>query len=163
MRAADDPPRNEAEAEFQRCVERRLARHDAALVEVLAVVVAHDYPPEVAGVSFEVFSDGFLDHFPVHMYLMAEDDDWLDEGSFPPPVAPGLLELDGVYGPELPQTLHASSPESDDWALATETMIRWFAERWRAAGGAQFDRRAWIQHHDDGTRFDLVAGKWHAN
>lgn len=159
MRAADDPPRNEAEAEFQRRVERL----DAALVEALTVVVTHEYPPEVAGVSFEVFSDGFPNRFPVHMYLMDTDDNWLDEDSFATPVTPGLLELDELYGPELSQALHASSPDSNDWALATQTLIRWFAERWHNAGGAQFDRRAWIQHHDDWARFDLVAGKWHVS
>jgi hypothetical protein len=161
MNRSVSPP----EAAFQAEVEHRLDRHAADLVAVLRRVISHSYPSEVAGISFEVFSDGFEETFPVHMYLMDADDWFLDPDGhglpYSPPVSPGLLDIDGVYGSELPKALHDASPDSDDWDLATGVLVRWFGRRWLEADGASFDRRAWIQHHDSIFRFDLSKQAWH--
>jgi len=161
-----DEPVSPPEAEFQRGVLQALDMHTAGMVAVLRRVIGHAYPDQVAGVSFEVFSDGFQEGFPVHMYLMDKEDDWLLEpegsratGSMP--VYPGLLKIDRVYGPELPGVLHSKLPEADDWDLATDSLIRWFGKCWVDAGGSAFSRRAWIQHHDSIFRFDLAKQAWY--
>lgn len=160
-----DKPVSPPEAEFQLQVHQALDRHTSSMVAVLRQVIGHDYPEQVSAVSFEVFSDGFQEGFPVHMYLM-DKEDWFLEQDSPGasrwmPVDPGLLQIDRVYGPELPASLHTAVPGADDWELATDSLIRWFGKCWIAAGGLAFGRRAWIQHHDSIFRFDLAKQDWY--
>ncbi|MEZ6038688.1 MAG: hypothetical protein R3F29_14495 [Planctomycetota bacterium] len=153
------------EAEFQLQVLQALDRQTSCMVTVLRQVIGHDYPDQVAAVAFEVFSDGFQEGFPVRMYLMDKDDLYVEQdrsgGRRWMPVNPGLLQIDRVYGPELPESLHAVLPDADDWGLATDSLIRWFGKCWIAAGGLAFRRRAWIQHHDSIFRFDLAKQDWY--
>jgi len=142
-----------------------LEPHSAALVAILRKLVAHDYPPEVASIDFEVFPDGFTSGFPVRAFFVdAENSEVFlyesGQAQYPCPVDPGLLEMDHVYEAALEQALAACSPDSDYFTLAGMALIPWFIRCWAEAGGPHFARRATIGLHDDPRSYDLVEQSW---
>ena len=153
------------EQEFQLQVREALEPHSAELTAVLRQLVAHTYPPEVASIDFEVFPDEFTSCFPVRAFFLdsAYTEVFLYEAGkakYPSPVDPGLLSLEQVYSPALEESMAAACPGIDYLTLAGLTLISWFGERWKEAGGLQFSRQARIALHDDRESYDLVRQSW---
>lgn len=161
----DEPAVNETE--FQQRVVAALELHSPELVAVLRQLVAHDYPPDVASVDFEVFPDGFTSGFPVRAFFMDDSNSEFfviedGEARCPSSVDPGLLDISRVYEDSLEAELEGAVPDADSFTLAAEAVIPWFARCWAAAGGREFTRRAGISLHDDVRRYDLVQDRWHS-
>lgn len=152
-----------AEQAFQSQVRACLAPHRDHLSEVLGRLIQHRYPPEVAAIDFEVFSDGFTTGFPVRAFFLDRYNNEFfqfigGKAVYPCPVDPGLLELDYVYPEELEDELTSASPEGDPWHLATEEFLVWFRSCWLSAGGNGFCLRATIAHHDSTEELNLLTG-----
>lgn len=153
------------EHEFQQQVRAALEPHSSALVAALRMLVAHDFPPEVASIAFEVFPEGFTSGFPVRAFFVdAENTEFFlyeaGRAQYPSPVDPGLLEIDHVYEAALEKALAATSPNSDYLTLAGRALIPWFSRCWVEAGGLLFAGRAHICLHDDREVYDLVQQTW---
>jgi hypothetical protein len=151
------------EQTFQRQVRAYLAPHGTHLSKVLERLIQHRYPPEVAVIDFEVFSDGFTTGFPVRAFFLdhhnTEFFQFIDgKAAYPCPVDPGLLEIDSVYPEKLENELTSASPESDPWHLATEEFLTWFHSCWLSAGGNGFGLHATIAHHDSTKELNLLTG-----
>lgn len=154
-----------AETAFREHVRGRLAGLESALVPVLAQLVVHEYPSEVVAVDFEIFSDGFTSRFPVRAFFMDEMNCehfvYVDgEASYPSPVDPGLLEIDGVYSESVEEKLFGDNPDVDPWSLATTELSQWFLACWINAGGKHFKLAATIAHHDSSKELNLKTGEW---
>lgn len=152
------------ESKFRSEVRTHLENLTNDLVPVLSQLVSHDYPKEVAAISFEVFYDGFTSGFPVRAFFVDEDNSEFflfngDQAEYPSPVDPGLLEISGVY-PDTLDDKYADDEELDTYTLASLELIDWFSGCWNAAGGKTFPRVALISIHDDTQVFDLKSEVW---
>jgi hypothetical protein len=151
--------------EFRSTLREALRALEDALVAVLRQLVEHDYPPEVAAVDFEVFSDTWSEGFPARAFFMDESNCehfiYVDgKAEYPSPVDPALLDVPHVVTPEYADSVFDRDPNLDTFTLGTEEFIPWFAGCWRKAGGTAFKRRATIAEHDHDREFNLVTGQW---
>jgi hypothetical protein len=154
-----------AELAFREAVRGALAPLDRQLESALRSLIEYRYPPEVFALAFEVFSDGFTKGFPVRVFFMDRfntEHFVLSEGKaeYPSPIDPGLMEIPQVYSEALEEAIEAECPDLDIWQVATEELIRWFAARWRDAGGAAFPLVATIASHDSSREFNLKSSAW---
>jgi hypothetical protein len=145
---------NAREAAWRELVSGKLAVLTPQLTAVLQKLVQHSYPPQVASIDFEIFSDGFSEGFPVRAFFMdAENNEFFlysgGKARYPSPVDPDLLEIDQVYAFEEEEGFEEESDELDLWAIASDELIDWFGSCWLAAGGNQLSISASIQVHDD--------------
>ncbi len=153
------------ELEFKEMVKSHLEKLSDDLEIVLKKLINHGYPEEVDSISFEVFSDGFTDGFPVQAYFMDSDNSehfiYVNgEAEYPSPVGPGLLEIDNVYPYELEEKFTEKDDELNFWEIASENFVEWFSECWSAAGGGKFGLKANIGSHDGDKEFDLINRQW---
>jgi hypothetical protein len=151
--------------QFQEEVREYLDRLTDRIVPVLKQLVEYSYVPAVKSLDFEVFCDSFAYAFPVRAFFMDEDNSeyfiYVDgKAQYPCPVDPGLLEIEGVYPAELEEMYFQQDEDLDIFTIAGETLIDWFAECWKEAGGLSFPLQAHIALHDDVRAFDLVNQKW---
>ena len=152
---------------FRVRVREHLNTLEPGLVAVLASLIWHKYPKEVAVLDFEVFSDGFTSGFPARAFFMDKSNSEFflrvnGKAQYPSPVDPGLLSVPEVYPQALEDVLVAESPESDPWHLATSEFIDWFRQCWVKAGGKDFRLMATIAHHDSSQELNLKTGQWQA-
>lgn len=150
---------------FRAEVKRHLTDIDSRLVGALGALIAHQYPPEVFSLSFEVFSDSFTSQFPARAFFMDRDNCehfvYVNgKAEYPSPIDPEILELDGIYPEELEEQFEEANPDHDAWSLATSEFIAWFYECWRKAGGERFPLSATIGEHDSDKEFNLKTGVW---
>jgi len=148
---------------FQQQVRTCLEALSARLVPVLAELIHHNYPREVVALDFEIFSDGFTSQFPVRAFFLdANHTEYFlfvdGQATYPSPVDPGLLDVEGIYPQELEDELVAASPESDPWDLATVEFLSWFQSCWNQAGGNEFPLAATLAHHDSTKKINLLTG-----
>lgn len=150
---------------FKVAVTDKLRLLGPELVPVLQKLIAHQYPPEVVSLDFEIFPDGFSEGFPVRAFFMDDensehflevDGKWV----YPSPVDPGLIQITFVYDEAFEATFLELDADLDTYTLAGEALVPWFADCWTEAGGAAFDRGATIMLHDDLRSFDLVHRSW---
>lgn len=151
--------------EFKSGVRACLEALDKDIEPVLAQLVTHRYPLEVAAIDFEVFVDGFTQGFPVRAFFMDLDNSEFfifsdGKAEYPSPVDPKLLNIPCVYPQEFEDTFTEDDEEFDPWAHATEVLIDWFSKRWVAAGGFGFLLRATIAAHDSVREFNLNTLTW---
>ena len=150
---------------FKAAVTDRLRPLESSLIPVLRQLVEHRYPPEVASVAFEVFTDAFTQQFPVRAFFLdasnSEHFVYIDgKATYPSPVDPGLLDLHQVFDEGFQDGFLGELDDLDVFTLAGEALIPWFATCWGQAGGAKFPIGATIALHDDPREFDLVRGRW---
>jgi hypothetical protein len=151
--------------EFARFVTEKLRPHAAPLLNQLRQLIGHHYPPQVAALEFEVFADGFTSGFPIRTYFVDSDrtEFFLDTDSgpaYPSPIDPGLLKIPHVYLEAEEARFLEREPGLDTYTVAAETLIPWFADLWRRAGGSAFPIHADIGIHDDTVRLDLRSNEW---
>jgi hypothetical protein len=150
---------------FRNAVRKSLAKLDTRISESLRSLIQHSYPPEVAALAFEVFSDGFTDSFPVRAFFLdrfnTEYFVMMDGvANYPSPIDPGLIDIDGVYSEKIEEKLQRASPNADSWEIATDELIKWFSGHWLNCGGDKFSLRASISAHDSRMKFNLKTSKW---
>lgn len=154
------------ETEFRQVVRAHLDMLDDQIVPVLGQLIAHDYPPEVIAISFEVFCDGFRSGFPIRAFFMDQTNTEFfvminGQAEYPSPVDPGLLEIDRVFAAGLQDEFWERSGETlDTYTVAGQEAIKWFHEKWTQAGGREFSLFATIALHDDPEEFNLKTGAW---
>ena len=152
------------EQQFQQKVRESLDCLTPQLVPVLTALVQHKYPPEVAAIDFEIFSDAFCSQFPVRAFFLDSNNTefflFVDgQATYPSPIDPGLLEIDCVYPQLLEDDLSEASPECDPWHLATLELLRGFQSCWDKSGGRGFHLAATIAHHDSSEELNLLTGE----
>lgn len=150
---------------FQAGVVRHLEPLSNQLVPVLRRLLAHPFVPQVHHLDFEVFCDGFSSGFPVRAFFMDADNCehfvYADgKTQYPCDVDPGLLKIQRVYPPEFEEEFGTEAPDLDYFTLAGQALVPWFGQCWDDAGGARFDRGAFIGLHDDLRRYDLLRQEW---
>jgi hypothetical protein len=153
---------------FRSEVQQYLSVLDLSLVDVLRALIEYDYPAEVFALSFEVFSDSFTSQFPARVFFVDRNNTEFflyteGEAQYPSPIAPELLEIDGIYPDEIEEALEALDPHADAWQIATQEFITWFAKCWGVAGGASFPLVATIVSHDSEQEFNLVQERWQSS
>ena len=151
--------------EFKSGVRSCLEILDKDIEPVLAQLVSHPYPSEVACIDFEIFMDGFTDGFPVRAFFMDLDNSEFfiykdGKANYPSPVDPELLDVPCVYPQEFEDTFTGDDEEFDPWHHATEVLIDWFSKKWVAAGGLDFGLSATIAAHDSVHEFNLKTLTW---
>lgn len=151
--------------QFQAGVRVYLEPHSTALTQVLSRLIEYPFVPEIQHLDFEVFGDGFTQEFPVRAFFMDKNNcEYFvyeaGEAKYPCDINPNLLKLRQVYPVEFEEEFETQDEKFDSFTLASETLIKWFAQCWNAAGGRNFSRRAFIGMHDHPQRFDLVHGVW---
>ena len=157
---ASDP-----QSTFRERVREHLATLEQQFLPVLASLVSHKYPKDVAVLDFEVFSDSFTSGFPARAFFMDNSNSEFflyvnGEAQYPCPVDPELLNVDQIYPESLESDLTTESPESDPWGLATAEFIAWFHSCWSKSGGKAFSLAATIAPHDSSEEFNLKTGQW---
>ena len=150
------------EQEFRARVRQHLELLTTSLTVALRALIGHRYPEEVVEISFEIFRDGFVAGFPVRAFFMDRDNCEFflkvdGKAAYPSPIDPGLLDIERVYSRAFLKEFEAVE---DDMTISGDELLPWFAECWKAAGGASFGRRATISCHDDIREFNLMTGQW---
>ncbi|MEH6494089.1 hypothetical protein [Halopseudomonas sp.] len=151
--------------EFKNGVESCLEALDSSIAPVLAQLVSHRYPPEVAGIEFEIFVDEFTQGFPVRAFFLDLNNTEFflysaGRAEYPSPVDPELLNIPCVYPQEFEDTFTDDDEDFDPWSHATKALIGWFSKKWHDAGGADFGLRATIAAHDSAQEFNLKTLTW---
>jgi hypothetical protein len=145
-------------SEWADFVRSRLNACTVDLVSVLRRLIGQTYPPQVVSIDFELFPDGFTGGAPVRAFFMdaTNGEFFIEEDGrsrYPSDVDPNVLAIDEIYSVEEEDAFSArpdAGPIADDLpAISATAFIDWFAECWRAAGGASFHLRSVIMVHDD--------------
>lgn len=152
------------EQQFRTRISEYFHKHDSSLEGALFSLINHQYPDEVAMLQFVIFPDGFTSGFPVRAFFMDKDVCEFfvyrdGEAEYPSPVDPGLLEIPFLY-PEALEEECSDDDEFDIWSVASDELVKWFSERWKAAGGNFFKKAAIIMEHDDNRAFSLNSFEW---
>jgi len=152
------------EQQFRTKIREYFPQQDNALEEALSQLIDYEYPDEVVALVFIVSPERFTTGFPAHVFFM--DDEFNEffvyedgEEEYPSPVEPGLLEIPYLYPKELESEFSAGEGV-DLHVVAANEFIAWFAERWQAAGGDAFEKKAIIMAHNGNKVFSLNANKW---
>ena len=151
---------SETEQQFVEGVRQYLNALHTPLLAELRQLIALPLPDDLAVLSFEVFSDGFTDRFPVVAYPMDSEASQLNW----PELGEGDELLKGAV--TYPESFEESFKVRgrfpfDAWSLATHNaLIPWFAQVWLEAGGGAFPIPATIGHHDGAEEFNLQTGEW---
>lgn len=82
------------------------------------------------------------------------------KAKYPSPIAPEILEVNGIYPEKLEAKFQEENPAADAWSLATSEFISWFYACWLRAGGENFYLLASIGGHDSAKEFNLKSGVW---
>ena len=119
----------------------------------------------MVSLEFEVFVDGFTQGFPVRAFFINIDNseyfvDVDGKVQYPSLVDPSLLEIEHVYPYELEKEYRNKDEDIDLYTIATEELIKWFAECWNELGTESFRLRANIASHDYNNAYNLIEGKW---
>ena len=151
--------------EFKNGVESCLEALGSDIEPVLAQLISHRYPPEVACIDFEIFVDEFTQGFPVRAFFLDQNNSEFflysdGKAEYPSPVNPELLNVPCVYPQEFEDTFTDDDEFFDPWSHATEVLIDWFSKKWTGAGGADFGLRATIAAHDSAHEFNLKTLRW---
>ena len=151
--------------EFQAGVRQHLEPLGQELEGTLGRLIRYPFVPEVKQLAFEVFSDGFTEGFPVRVFFLDAEggEHFVEEDGrveYPCDVDPELLDISHVFSSEWEETFTEHDENLDVFGLAAAALIPWFAERWKAAGGGDSSRGAYISVHDHDGEFDLVQQRW---
>jgi hypothetical protein len=152
------------EQQFLRKFRRRLDGLRKKLEPVLAQLIIYNYPPEVAALDFEVFSDTWSGRFPARAFFLDKENTEFfvyEKGTatYPCSVDPSLLQ-DEILSWDEEQGLLKAEPALEISSLGVNEFVLWFAQAWVAARGQDFPLSATIAEHDADKEFNLVVGKW---
>ena len=153
------------EQEFRKEVQSHLSHLSSDIKPVLKQLIEYNYPEEVVSLEFEVFADGFTQGFPVMTFFMDKENSehFIDvdgQAQYPSPVDPELLYIEHVYPDELEDKYRNKDEDIDLYTIATEELIKWFAECWNEVGGESFKLKANIAFHDDINEYNLIENRW---
>jgi hypothetical protein len=150
---------------FRASVQQSLSVLEQQLTDVLRNIVQYQYPPEVFAISFEIFSDSFTSQFPARAFFMDRKNcEYFiykeGKATYPSPVEPDLLQVNGIYPEELEEAITDLDPSLDLWEISTDEFVSWFSGCWERAGGLIFPLAATIAQHDSSQEFNLVLKQW---
>jgi hypothetical protein len=148
-----------AEDEYRKIIIEHLAGLKPQLVAKLREITTSSVPKDVASMSFEVFSDGFYERFPVYAYALDNEN---TEVTFDQPFSGYVLPEAKPVFPEAHEKVEELYSERgvETWDVATDELIKCFHHCWLEAGGRGAKYNASIQHHDSIHFFDLKLGRW---
>jgi hypothetical protein len=154
-----------AEDEFRAAIRPYFDRLTPQLLPLLGALIDYSYPEEVAVLSFQIFSDGFTNRFPIRAFFIDRNNnehfEYVDGvAKYPSPVDPGLLKVRGVYPAQFEAQFSSAAPLLDPWAVAADECVMWFSACWTRSGSYRFHRLAVIADHDAAQEFDLQSRQW---
>ncbi len=133
----------------QMAVQQSLDNYSDHLISELSRSVLTLRHPNAFFLSFDVYSEGFSTGFPVIWRLYAHDYTEMAKG-------PQLLQdISCLVPSEVIDAEAYRAADLDTWNIAFHSLVAWFGECWRQAGGLQFPYPVQIGHADDIEAIDL--------